>query len=293
VRQYDSRIGLKESEDMIMKIDAHQHFWHYTLQEYAWIGPNMAILQKDHLPADLAPLLESAGIEGTITVQARQTLEETLWLLELADRNPFIKGVVGWVDLRDPELPSQLERFCAYPKFCGVRHAVQDESDDGFMLREDFVRGIGMLAEFDLTYDILIFPRHLPLACELVEKYPDQRFVLDHIAKPFIRRAKVSPWDTDIRRLAAYPHVWCKVSGMVTEADWHGWRPDDFRPYLDIVFGAFGPHRLMFGSDWPVCTLAGAYADVVGILSDYTRGLSEAERADVWGETAKAFYGLE
>jgi L-fuconolactonase len=276
-----------------VKIDAHQHFWRYTPEEYGWIGPDMGILKKDHLPADLAPLLETSGIGGTVAVQARQTLAETEWLLELADKHPLIKGVVGWVDLRSPELRGQLERFCSHPKFRGVRHVVQDEPDDRFMLREDFIRGLGMLAGFDLTYDILIFPRHLAVACELVEKFPEQRFVLDHIAKPFIKDGKVAPWDEGIRRLAEFPNVFCKVSGMVTEADWHRWRPADFRPYLDVVFEAFGPRRIMFGSDWPVCTLAGTYADVVKIVSDYVQHLSAEEQADVWGETAIRFYGLD
>jgi L-fuconolactonase len=276
-----------------MKIDAHQHFWHYTPEEYGWIGPEMGILQKEHLPNDLVPLLEAAGIEGTVAVQARQTLDETQWLLELADRYPFIKGVVGWVDLRSPELRGQLERFCAHSKFRGVRHVVQDEPDDQFMLREDFFRGLGTLAEFNLAYDILIFTRHLPAACVLVERFPGQRFVLNHIAKPFIKDGKVTPWDVDIRRLAAYPNVFCKVSGMVTEADWHQWQPADFRPYLDIVFEAFGSKRIMFGSDWPVCTLAGTYADVVKIVSGYVQQFSEEEQADIWGETARRFYGLE
>jgi L-fuconolactonase len=276
-----------------MRCDAHQHFWHYTPEEYGWIGPDMGILKKDHLPADLAPLLDSGGIEGTVAVQARQTLDETEWLLQLADNYSLIKAVVGWVDLRSPELRGQLELFCAHPKFRGVRHVVQDEPDDRFMLREDFICGIGMLAEFDLTYDILIFPRHLPVACELVARFPDQRFVLDHIAKPFIKDQKVTPWDGDIRRLAAFPNVFCKVSGMVTEADWHQWQPADFRPYLDTVFEAFGRQRIMFGSDWPVCALAGTYADVLEIVSDYVQQLSEEEQADVWGETARRFYGLE
>jgi L-fuconolactonase len=276
-----------------VKIDAHQHFWHYTPEEYGWIGPDMEVLKKDHLPADLAPLLESAGIAGTVAVQARQTLDETAWLLELADKYPFIKGVVGWVDLRSPELRGQLQRFCAHPRFCAVRHVVQDEPDDRFMLRADFVRGLGMLAEFDLAYDILIFPRHLPVACELVSRFPDQRFVLDHIAKPLIKDGKVAPWDAGIRRLAAFPNVFCKVSGMVTEADWQRWQPSDFRPYLDVVFAAFGSERIMFGSDWPVCTLAGAYADVVKIVSDYVQQLSREEQAAFWGETARRFYRLE
>jgi len=276
-----------------MKIDAHQHYWHYTPEEYGWIGPDMSILQKDHLPNDLAPLLESANIEGSIAVQARQTLDETRWLLELADQYPFIKGVVGWVDLRSPELRGQLERCYTHPKFCGVRHIVQDEPDDQFMLREDFIRGLGTLAEFDLAYDILIFPRHLPVACELVERFPNQRFVLDHIAKPFIKDGQVAPWDADIRRLAAHPNVLCKISGMVTEADWHRWRPSDFRPYLETVFEAYGTQRIMFGSDWPVCTLAATYAGVIEIVSDYVQQLSEEEQADVWGKTAQRFYGLE
>jgi L-fuconolactonase len=277
----------------MMKLDAHQHFWRYTPEEYGWIGSNMEILKNDHLPANLALLTRAAGIEGTVAVQARQTLAETEWLLDLADQYSLIKGAVGWVDLRSPELRDQLERFADHPKFCGVRHVVQDEPDDQFMLREDFIRGIGLLAEFDLTYDILIFPRHLPVACALVEKFPGQPFVLDHIAKPFIKDGKVGPWNADLRRLAAFPNVFCKVSGMVTEADWQAWQPADFQPYLDVVFEAFGPERIMFGSDWPVCTVAASYAAVVGIVADYVQPLSQAEQASVWGETAKKFYGLE
>jgi L-fuconolactonase len=283
-----------------VKIDAHQHFWHYTPQEYGWMGPNMAILKKDHLPPHLAPLLEAAGIEGTVAVQARQTLQETRWLLELAGHYPFIKGVVGWVDLRSPEVREQLERVGTHPKLRGVRHVVQDEPDDQFMLQENFVRGLGILEEFDLAYDILIFPRHLPVACELVKRFPNQRFVLDHIAKPLIKDKKIATWEADIRRLAAYPNVWCKVSGMVTEADWQqpalrgtGWQPSDFRPYLDVVFEAFGTKRVMFGSDWPVCTLAGTYNDVVKLVLDYVNTFSGEEQADFWGETARRFYGLE
>jgi L-fuconolactonase len=276
-----------------VKIDAHQHFWRYTPEEYGWIGPDMALLKRDHLPTDLAPLLMSTGIDGTVAVQARQTLGETEWLLGLADRYPSIKGVVGWVDLRSSRLRGQLERFCKHSKFCGVRHVVQDEPDARFMLRKDFIRGVGMLAEFDLTYDILIFSRHLPVACRLVEKFPDQPFVLDHVAKPAIKDGKVAPWDADIRRLALFPNVYCKFSGMVTEADWQQWQFSDFRPYLDTVFEAFGAQRIMFGSDWPVCTLASTYADVVEIVSDYVQQLSEEEQASVWGGSATRFYGLE
>jgi L-fuconolactonase len=276
-----------------MRIDSHQHFWHYTPKEYGWIGPEMATLRKDRLPGDLAPLLETADLDGTIAVQARQTLEETQWLLELADQQPFIHGVVGWVDLCSPDLRGQLERFSAHPGFRGVRHVVQDEPDDEFMLRQDFVRGVGELRAFDLTYDILIFPRHLPVACKLVEKLPEQRFVLDHIAKPSIKSGVTPHWNANIRRLGALPNAFCKVSGLVTEADWHRWRPADFGPYLEVVFEAFGPERIMFGSDWPVCTVAATYAEVVGIVKDHTDQLSSEEQAQVWGGSARRFYGLD
>jgi L-fuconolactonase len=276
-----------------VKIDAHQHFWHYSPQEYGWIGPDMAVLKQDRLPGDLAPLPKEANLDGTVAIQARQTLVETQWLLDLADRFPFIEGVVGWADLCSTDLSGQLERFGTHPKFRGVRHVVQDEPDDRFMLREDFLRGIGALAEFGLTYDLLIFPRHLSVACQVVARFPDQPFVLDHIAKPVIRDGVLEPWATDIRRLAAFPNVWCKVSGLVTEVDWHRWHFADFRPYLDVVLEAFGSERLMFGSDWPVCTLASSYADVVGIVHDHIEALSSGEQAAVWGQTATRFYGLE
>jgi L-fuconolactonase len=275
-----------------MKIDAHQHFWQYMPEEYGWIGPQMAILQKDHLPGDLAPLLETTGLDGTVAVQARQSLEETAWLLALSDRYPVIKGVVGWVDLCSAEVPAQLERFCTHPKFLGVRHVVQDEIDDRFMLCADFVRGIAALNGYGLTYDILIFPRHLAVAHELVRQFPDQSFVLDHLAKPLIKEGLISPWAKDIRRLAALPNVTCKLSGMVTEADWDCWQPADMWPYMDTVFEAFGAQRIMFGSDWPVCRVAATYSQVVEIISDYVDNLSEDEQAAVWGGTAAGFYGL-
>ncbi len=276
-----------------MRIDAHQHFWYYTPQGYGWIGPEMTVLKQDRLPADLVPLLRAANLDGTVAVQARQTLEETQWLLDLADQHDFIRGVVGWVDLSSAELHAQLARFGAHSKFRGVRHVVQDEPDDQFMLREDFLRGISALARFGLTYDLLIFPRHLSAACHLVARFPDQPFVLDHLAKPFIKDGMLEPWATDIRRLAAFPNVVCKVSGMVTEADWQHWQPADFRPYLDVVLGAFGPERIMFGSDWPVCTLAGSYEQVCGIVTEFIGRLSPGEQAAILGETAWQFYGLE
>jgi L-fuconolactonase len=275
-----------------MRIDAHQHFWQYTTQEYGWIGHEMAVLKQDHLPEKLLALLHSAGFGGSVAVQARQTLEETRWLLELAEEHRFIQGVVGWVDLCSPDLPAQLEEFSTHSRFCGVRHVVQDEADDEFMLSEDFLEGIGALTYFDLAYDILIFPKHLPVACQVVERFPDQPFVLDHIAKPFMKDGVLEPWSHEIGRLAAYPNVYCKVSGMVTEADWQHWQAADFSPYLDTIFEAFGPERIMFGSDWPVCTLAGSYSQVVEIVAGYVDGLSEAEQSAVWGKTARRFYRL-
>jgi L-fuconolactonase len=275
-----------------MKIDAHQHFWQYSPEEYGWIGPEMAVLRNDQLPENLAPLLESTGLDGSVAVQARQSLEETEWLLALSDRYPTIRGVVGWVDLSSPDLQMQLERFSTHPKFRGVRHVVQDEPDDRFMLRTDFVQGIAALQAFGLTYDLLIFPQHLPVACQVVEQLPDQPFVLDHIAKPLIRDGVVEPWAEEIRHLAAFPNVFCKVSGMVTEADWQHWQITDFLPYLDIVFEAFGPERIMFGSDWPVCMVAATYPQVVEIVLDYVDKFSQDEQAAIWGETARGFYGL-
>ena len=276
-----------------MKIDAHQHFWAYNANDYGWMGPGMEILKKNHLPDHLQPLLEKTGIEGTVAVQARQIIEETHWLLELAGQYPFIKGVVGWVDLRSPQLDEQLTLFKAQPKFRGVRHIIHDEPDDAFMLRNNFIRGIGILADFDLTYDLLLFPKHLPAAYELVSRFPAQPFVLDHLAKPLIKDGIREPWATDLRRLAENPNVYCKVSGMVTEADWHAWQPTDFQPYLDIVFEAFGSERVMLGSDWPVCTVAGSYADIVSIIVDYIQQFSADEQAGVLGRNTIKFYGLK
>lgn len=279
-----------------MRIDAHQFFWQYTAEEYGWMPPwvlpGTEILKKDHLPGDLLPVLRAMGIDGTVVIQVRQTLEETRWLLELADQHPFIRGVVGWVDLRSPHLREQLERFSSHPKLCGMRHKVHDEPDDQFMLREDFVRGIRTLAEYDLPFDLLLFPRHLPVACELVGMFPEQRFVLDHIGKPPIKTGQITPWEAGIRRLASFPNVSCKTSGMVTEADWKAWTPADFRPYLDIVFEAFGAKRIMIGSDWPECTLAGTYQKVMQLAIDYLAQFPETEQADVLGNTAMSFYKL-
>ncbi len=277
---------------MAIRIDAHQHFWKYNTVDYGWMGPDMEILKKNYLPEDLLPLLQSTGINGTIAVQARQTLEETRWLLDLADDNPFIKGVVGWVDLSGENVAAQLTQFCGEPAFVGVRHVVHDEPDDRFMLRKEFLRGLGVLKEFKLTYDILIFPKHLPVAYEMIKKFPQQLFVVDHIAKPLIKGRQLSPWDEHIRQLASCQNVFCKISGMVTEADWKNWQFSDFEPYLDIILEAFGVERIMIGSDWPVCTVSAEYNKVLDIVLSYISKLTEFEQKKILGENALQFYHI-
>jgi len=276
----------------MMRIDAHQHFWQYDADEYGWINDEMAVLRRDSLPGDLKPLLDAAGFGGCVAVQARQSLEETRFLLDLADRNDFIRGVVGWVDLRSAALPAQLAEFTRNRKFVGVRHVVQDEPDDAFLLRADFQRGIAQLAEYGLAYDVLIYTRQQRAAARLVEAFPEQRFVLDHIAKPLIAQGTMEPWNTELRALARLPNVWCKVSGMVTEARWKDWRADDFRPYLNTVFEAFGPGRILIGSDWPVCTVAADYERTLGIVIDYISLLPREQQDAILGGNCAAFYRL-
>lgn len=275
-----------------MRLDAHQHFWKYSPTEHVWMTEAMAALKRDFMPQDLKPLLAANGFDGCIAVQARQSLEETRWLLELAEEHTFIKGVVGWVDLCSPELPKQLERLAGSARLVGVRHVVQDEPDDAFMLREDFQRGIARLAEFGLAYDVLVYPRQLRAAVGLVRAFPEQRFVLDHMAKPAIAEGLLEPWATELRELAKFPNVTCKLSGMVTEAKWKQWKAGDFRPYLDIVLEAFGAERLMIGSDWPVCTLSGEYAAVVGIAMDYVAQLPVEQQEGVLGGNCARVYGI-
>jgi L-fuconolactonase len=280
-----------------MKIDAHQHFWRYSAADYPWIGTGMERLARDYLPADLAGPARAEGIAATVAVQARQTLEETRWLLELAGREPLIAGVVGWVDLRSGRVADQLAGFSSAKKFVGVRHVVQDEPDPRFLLGESFVGGLRSLHQFGLTYDLLLHPPQLAAAIELAALLPEQPFVLDHIAKPRIAAWTTADdreaWRRDIESLARHDNVCCKVSGMVTEAAWRRWRPADFAPYLEIVLDAFGPGRLMFGSDWPVCLLGGDYAEVAGLVRDFCGRLAAAEQAAIWGGTAARFYSLE
>ena len=274
-----------------MRFDAHQHFWRYDRTEYPWIKPEWPI-RRDYLPDDLQPLLAKEGLDGSIAVQARQTVEESRWLLELADARSSIMGVVGWVDLRSEQASDQLALLAKHPKFVGVRHVVQDEEDDRFLMRPDFLLGLARLKEFALTYDLLIYPKQLPAAIEVVRQFSDQPFVLDHLAKPFIKDGILSPWREQMRELAKAPNVSCKVSGMVTEAAWGQWQPDNFRPYLDVVFEAFGEDRLMFGSDWPVCLLSGSYPRTLGIVADYLEQFSRGICDKVFGANAARFYGI-
>lgn len=272
-----------------MKLDAHQHFWRYNAAEYPWI-PRGSPLERDWLPADLAALQQPLGFDGSIAVQARQTLAETRWLLALADQHAGIRGVVGWVDLRSPELPAQLREFIRHPKFVGVRHVVQDEPDDRFLLGAEFLRGLGQLRGFGLRYDLLIFPRQLAAACEVVARFPEQPFVLDHLAKPGIKQRQFEPWTTDLRRLARLPNVCCKLSGLVTEAHHQAWRESELIPYLDFAAEVFGPARLMIGSDWPVCLLASGYERTMNAVWDWARKFTAAEQAGILGENCARFY---
>jgi len=276
-----------------MRIDAHQHFWRYRPETHGWISNAMAVLKQDFLPPDLEPLLSAQGFDGCVAVQAAQALDETRFLLGLADAHPFVRAVVGWVDLLSPDLEAQLESFDAHPRFRGIRHIAQDEPDDRWLARPDVVRGVGALRRLGLTYDILVYARQLPAALALAQALPEQPFVVDHIAKPEIRAGRLDPWRADVRRLAALPHVLCKLSGLVTEAAWDRWTPADLRPYLEVVLEAFGPGRLMIGSDWPVCLLAADYATVTGAVRDFIGSLSESEQAAVLGGNATRFYGIE
>ncbi|MEZ4826367.1 MAG: amidohydrolase family protein [Bacteroidia bacterium] len=273
-----------------MYIDAHQHFWKFDPQDYGWISDKMQVIRRDFYPDELAEEQKKAGFSGAISVQARQSLAENDFLLGLAEHYDWIKGVVGWVDLCSDQAEDQLQVFAAHPKAVGVRHVIHDEPDDDFMLREDFRRGIGLLKKYGMTYDLLLFPKHLPRAIKLVAEFPEQPFVLDHISKPHIRDRKTEPWADEIRQLAAFPHVHCKLSGMVTETHWQNWKEEDFFPYLDVVWEAFGEDRLMIGSDWPVCKLSGEYAPVMQIVQSYLSSFPQTTIQKVMGENAAQFY---
>jgi len=274
-----------------MRLDSHQHFWQYNPDEHVWMNDQMEILKHDYLPKDLEPLLKETGFDGTIAVQARQMFKETEWLLELAGQHEIIKGVVGWVDLCSDKINEQLEKYSKNNKLKGVRHVVQEEPDD-FLLGKAFQNGISQLKMYDLTYDLLVFPRQLSASIKLVEKFPEQLFVIDHIAKPDIKNKVVKGWEKDMKTLAGYSNVYCKLSGMVTETHWHHWSPEEFKVYMDIVINAFGTQRIMVGSDWPVCILSGNYKSVMEITTKYCEQFSKEEQDNMLGINCARFYSL-
>ena len=276
----------------MIKIDSHQHFWNYDPIKYQWIDEEKALLKRDFLPADLKIVYKANGIDGCIAVQANQSEQETHFLFELAGENDFIKGVVGWIDLRAAGLEEGLEHFSEFPSVCGFRHVVQDEPDPEFMLQKSFQRGIGRLEKYGYTYDILIFPNQMEAGFATVQNFPNQKFVLDHIAKPYIKRGEIAMWKRQIEKLAEYDNTYCKVSGMVTEADWKNWEYQDFVPYLDVVFEAFGVDRIMYGSDWPVCLLAAQYNKVKAIFEKYISEFSSDDKRKLWGANALEFYNV-
>lgn len=275
-----------------MRIDAHQHFWRYNEVRDSWITDDMSVIQKNFLPEDLKPVLKANGIDGSIIVQSDQSKEENVFQLANALQHNFIKGVVGWVDLQADDLTAHLEYYKEFKKLKGFRHVLQGEQQRDFMLRPNFKRGIGKLKAFGYTYDILIFPDQLKYTIDFVKAFPDQSFVLDHLAKPNIKDGKIEEWKKDIETLASFDNVFCKVSGMVTEANWKGWVKEDFSPYLDVVVESFGTTRLMYGSDWPVCLVAGSYEQIFDLVKDYFSAFSQAEQDLIFGKNAGRFYNL-
>jgi len=274
------------------RIDAHQHFWRYHPVRDAWITDDMAVIQRDFMPDDLKPIYDDAGISGCVAVQADQSEDETLFLLDLAARYPFIEGVVGWVDLQADDVAERLAHFSQYPKLKGMRHIVQGEEDSRFLLRPAFLRGIEALKQYGYTYDILVKPHQLDATLEFVDCFPDQPFIIDHLAKPYIKAGVRQPWAQQLEAIAQHGHVYCKLSGMVTEADWDHWQPAEFRYYMEHVLEVFGSKRLLFGSDWPVCLLAADYRQVVELADQVIGRLTSDEQELIWHKNAVEFYRL-
>lgn len=277
----------------MLRIDAHQHFWNYNDDDYMWMTGPLKMLARDFSPDHLKPLLDESGFDGTVAVQARQMLQETEYLLSLSEAHPWIFGVVGWFDFASEDLEKDLERIGAHPKLKGVRELIHDMPDAEYAVSDPHVRGITALRRYGLTYDLLLKPPHLPAATKLVDMFPDQPFVVDHIAKPLIKDGVFEPWRSGMQNLAKREHVCCKLSGMVTEADWATWKPSDLHPYIDVILEAFGPSRLMIGSDWPVSTCAAEYPRVMKAVIDYIDRLGDGEKASILGETCRTFYGLD
>jgi L-fuconolactonase len=275
-----------------MRIDAHQHFWHFDPVRDTWIDDAMKVLRRDFLPKDLKPELDNKEIDACIAVQADTSPQETQFLLGLAKQNPWIKKVVGWVDLNADDIEAQLEKYAAEKKLAGFREILQ-AMPPAAMEDPNFLRGIGKLSNYGFTYDILIFPKHLEKAYNLASSFPDQAFIIDHLAKPDIKNGELEHWTKGIKKMAELEHVYCKVSGMVTEADWKNWKQDDFSPYLETVTEAFGSKRLVYGSDWPVCLLAAGYCEVHDLVRNYYVKFSPEEQRAIFGKNAKRFYGIE
>ena len=276
-----------------MIIDAHQHFWHYEPVKHAWIDDTMVVIRKDFLPSDLQKVYAENNIDGCVAVQADQTLEETNFLLWLSGKHKFIKGVVGWVDLRDDKIDEVLEEYGQHEKIKGFRHIVQGETDHNFLLRPAFLNGIASLDKFGYTYDILVFPHQLGTVLEFVKSFPNQKFVIDHIAKPYIKDGFFDGWAILMKEIGKHENVYCKLSGMITEADFMSWTPEQINPYMEVVLNAFGAERLMFGSDWPVCLVAGSYIEVKQLVADFISKLSLLEQTKIMGTNAIQFYNLK
>jgi len=274
-----------------MKIDAHQHFWKYNPVRDSWIDSSMEVIRKDFLPSDLKPILAANDIDGCIAVEANPSEAETIFLLEQAGKNSFIKGVVGWVDLCSDSVEERLKHFSKHKQLKGIRYLLQVENEE-FVLREDFQNGISKLASYNLTFDILIFPKHLENVIKLVEKFPKQQFVVDHIAKPQISKGLDAEWVNGIQALGAFKNVVCKISGMVTETENFNWKPAQFTPFLDTIVNAFGTERILFGSDWPVCLLASEYKSVLQIIENYFIDFSQEEQRQIMGGNAIKIYNL-
>ncbi len=276
-----------------MKIDAHQHFWNFDPVRDSWVNDEMSVIQKDFLPADLLPVLQENKIDGCITVQSDQSEEENFFQLSNADKWDFIKGVVGWIDLQAKNVEERLQYYSQFKMMKGFRHVLQGEPQRDFMLRPDFLDGVRLLGKYGFTYDILIFPDQLAYTHQFVTAFPEQPFVIDHIAKPYIKDQQIDEWKKDIQQVAACSNVYCKISGMVTEASWKTWKKQDYTPYLDVITEAFGTERIMFGSDWPVCLVAASYSEMLSIVSEYFASFSENEKAKIFGENASKFYKID
>jgi L-fuconolactonase len=276
-----------------MTIDAHQHFWYYEPVKHSWIGDSMAIIRKDFLPSDLKKVYAENDIDGCVAVQVDQTLQETEFLMHLTKSNDFIKGIVGWVDLREKRVDAVLEKYGEHEEIKGFRHIVQGEANHNFLLSPDFMSGISLLEKYGYTYDILVFPHQLGATLEFVKQFPNQRFVIDHIAKPYIKDGFFDGWAILMKEIAKHGNVYCKLSGMITEADFSSWTPEQIIPYMNVVLEAFGSDRLMFGSDWPVCLVAGNYARVKQLVTDFISKLSASEQARIMGGNAMDFYNLK